>query len=202
MTFPIHSVHTEGVPTGQVHIAPATPEQLAAQFFQQSAGHWRSERRYYTLQSGEVQEVVSLLTVDYLRPGCPELVALAQRHGLDDAQVFVCGARATWSSHDQTSQSRLSRGSTVFGVRGSMLFRDRGFATPKPVTADYFFRDAKTLCLRTEYNDSSFEEELKLIGTAYRTRQTIISRAGAEMMIGQYLETRLDESALGSESGR
>ncbi len=184
--------------TSPIQIELAAPERLAAQFFQQSAGRWRSERRYYTLQSGEVQEVISLLKVDYLLPGCPELVALAQRHGLENDQAFVCGARASWNSSDQTSQARLSRGSTVFGVLGNLLYRDRGFATPKPVTADYCFRDPKTLCLRTEYNNSSFEEELKLIGTAYRTRQTIISRAGEEMMIGQYLETRLtDETATG-----
>jgi hypothetical protein len=45
--------------------------------------------------------------------------------------------------------------------------------------------------LRTEYNNSSFEEEIKLIGSNHRTRQTIISRAGQEVMIGQYLECRL-----------
>lgn len=51
--------------------------------------------------------------------------------------------------------------------------------------------DAKTMCLRTEYSGNVFEEEVKLIGNCYRTRQTIISRAGEEQMIGQYLETRI-----------
>ncbi|PSN17731.1 phycobiliprotein lyase, partial [filamentous cyanobacterium CCP5] len=36
-----------------------------------------------------------------------------------------------------------------------------------------------------------FEEEIRLVGDRYRTRQTIISRAGEEIMIGQYLETRI-----------
>jgi hypothetical protein len=48
------------------------------------------------------------------------------------------------------------------------------------------------MALRTEYNGSVFEEEFKLIGKIYRTRQTIISRAGEELMIGQYLERRLE----------
>jgi hypothetical protein len=52
-------------------------------------------------------------------------------------------------------------------------------------------REAKTMHLRTEYGGSAFEEEIKLIGTNYRTRQTIISRAGEEIMIGQYLERRV-----------
>ena len=80
----------------------------------------------------------------------------------------------------------------MFGVLGKTLYRDRGFATSKPVTAEYYFINPKTMCLRTEYNDSVFEEELKLIGRNYRTRQTIISRAGEQQMIGQYLEKRID----------
>lgn len=52
-------------------------------------------------------------------------------------------------------------------------------------------RDARTLCLRTEYGGNAFEEEIKLIGTQYRTRQTIISRLGEEQLIGQYLEIRV-----------
>jgi hypothetical protein len=47
------------------------------------------------------------------------------------------------------------------------------------------------MCLKTEYGGSVFTEELKLIGQQYRTRQTIISRAQEEIMIGQYLEKRL-----------
>jgi hypothetical protein len=50
--------------------------------------------------------------------------------------------------------------------------------------------------LRTEYQGSTFEEELKLIGKNYRTRQTIISRAGEQQMIGQYLEKRLEVEKL------
>jgi CpeS-like protein len=52
-------------------------------------------------------------------------------------------------------------------------------------------RDPKTMHLRTEYSGSVFEEEIKLIGAGHRTRQTIISRAGEEIMIGQYLERRM-----------
>jgi hypothetical protein len=58
------------------------------------------------------------------------------------------------------------------------------------VTAQYHFNDNRTLVLKTQYNNSSFEEEIRLIGQRYRTRQTVISRAGEEIMIGQYLETR------------
>ena len=180
--------------TLRVSSAQASPEQLATEFFERSVGQWLSERRYYTLKSGDIQEVVSHLTIDFLMPGCDALIELAQLHQMDDATLIRCGARSSWESHYSGPSRKQSTGSTIFGIYGSTLLRDRGFATPKPVTASYTMRDANTMCLRTAYNDSSFEEELRLISTQYRTRQTIISRAGKEIMIGQYLEKRKTEA--------
>ena len=171
------------------------PTQLSASavevFFQQSEGNWESKRRYYTLPGGEVQEVVSQLTVRALAQGCPELQKLAHLHELDDPNAMTCGAYTAWESNYVGPSPKTMSGSTVFGVIGDVLYRDRGFATSKPVSASFYMRDAKTMCLRTEYGGNSFEEEIKLIGTHYRTRQTIITRAGEEQMIGQYLETRI-----------
>lgn len=174
----------------RVQTAQATQESLASDFFRRSAGKWRSERRYYTLQSGEVQEVVSFITVEFLEPGCDNLIELARLHNLDDPDAIICGARSAWDSHYTGPGKKRSKGSTIFGICGTSLLRDRGFATPKPVTANYTMRGSDTMTLRTEYGGSSFEEELRLIGNLYRTRQTIISRAGEEIMIGQYLEKR------------
>ncbi|MGB3308691.1 MAG: phycobiliprotein lyase [Nodosilinea sp.] len=166
-------------------------EPLVQAFFRDTAGDWRSERRYYTLQSGETQEVVSQITIAFLEAGAPQLVELAQMHQLDPAKPLICGTTVTWESDYVGTGKKPVVGSTIFGVRGTTLYRDRGFATPKPVTAQYHFNDNRTLVLKTQYNDSSFEEELRLIGQRYRTRQTLISRAGKEIMIGQYLETRV-----------
>lgn len=172
-------------------ITPTTQnlEALATRFFEQSAGQWTSQRRYYTLKSGEAQEVVSALTVEFLEADHPDLVALAAMHHMETP--MVCGARSSWESNYISPSRKQATGSTVFGIRGNILYRDRGFATPKPVVATYELRDRSTMQLHTEYNGSAFDEELKLIGTQHRTRQTIISRAGQEIMIGQYLETRV-----------
>ncbi|MGB3292845.1 MAG: phycobiliprotein lyase [Phormidesmis sp.] len=167
----------------------AAIEAQATTFFRRSAGSWQSRRRYYTLANGETQEVVSDITVDFLECTHSELVKLAERHALEIP--LICGAKVTWQSNYITPSRKPSKGSTVFGILGNVMYRDRGFATPKPVTADYKFTGPHTMVLHTEYNGSSFEEELKLIGENYRTRQTIICRAGEEIMIGQYLETRL-----------
>ncbi len=86
---------------------------------------------------------------------------------------------------------RGTTGSSLFGVLGDRLYRDRGFATPDPITSRYSFPQAHTLLTETAYDGSSFSEECKLIGQNYRTRQTVIMRQGVTQVIGQYVETRL-----------
>lgn len=179
--------------TSKLQITQATAESLIAEFFQKSAGDWRSDRRYYTLPDGETKEVVSLIKIRFLEQGCKELLLLQQLHELSDNMALTCGACVSWQSSDSVTGRKQSEDSTLFGALGNVLYRDRGFATSKPVTADFYFSTPQTLSLKTEYKGSVFEEELKLIGDNYRTRQTIISRAGEQQMIGQYLEKRLEK---------
>ncbi|MBA2748159.1 MAG: phycobiliprotein lyase, partial [Tatlockia sp.] len=127
---------------------------LIAEFFQASEGNWRSERRYYTLPDGETKEMVSLIAIEFLAQGGEKLQKLAQLHQLSDLESLTCGAQVTWNSTDSVSGKKQSKGSTLFGVLGTVLYRDRGFATPKPVKADYYFINDQTMCLRTEYNGS------------------------------------------------
>jgi hypothetical protein len=175
----------------QDYPSPSTTEELlVAKFFHTSAGNWLSERRYYTLPDGATQEVVSEIEIRFLAAGCPQLQTLAQLHGLD-ALALTCGSEIHWDSKDSVTGKKASKGSTLFGALGNILYRDRGFATPKPVTAIYHFPHPDTMCLKTEYQGSVFEEEIKLVGEKYRTRQTIISRAGEQVTIGQYLEKRI-----------
>ncbi len=178
--------------TSSLQIVETANEQQIAEFFQASVGQWRSERRYYTLPHGETKEVESLITIRFLQQGCEELQNLSQLHDLANLEILTCGAEVSWQSTDTLKARKESQGCTLFGALGNVLYRDRGFATTKPVTAQYYFSNFQTLSLRTEYNSSVFEEEIKFIGTKYRTRQSIISRAGEQLMIGQYLEKRLE----------
>lgn len=160
-------------------------------FFQRSEGDWRSQRRYYSLKQGHVEEVVSLLTIRFLASGSEALQHLAQLHQLQDERALACGMQVTWESNYVNSTRKQATGTTMFGVAGNVLYRDRGFATSKPVTATFHFSTPQALHLLTEYGGSVFEEEIKLIGDSYRTRQTVMTKAGEEQMVGQYLETRL-----------
>ncbi|MBW4700043.1 MAG: phycobiliprotein lyase [Aphanocapsa lilacina HA4352-LM1] len=174
-----------------MQILTQSSESLISRLFQRSEGHWRSERRYYTLPEGRTQEMESLIEIAYLPAGSAELVELAELHSLPPEMQLVCGAKIHWRSSAKLTGREQSEGITLFGALGDILYRDRGFATSQPITALYRFTDLNTLHLRTEYNGSVFEEELKLVGERYRTRQTIISRLGEQQMIGQYLEKRI-----------
>jgi hypothetical protein len=180
---------------GQTHGQTNRPWQnfeLIRAFFQFTEGKWRSERRYYTLPEGPTEELVSMVTVEFLEPGNQFLLELGSLHQLSLAESqALCGTKVSWESRDTTNGRKKSAGSTVFGALDNILYRDRGFATVNPVTAKFYLPNPETLCLRTEYNGSVFEEEIKHIGQQYRTRQSIISRAGEQIMIGQYLEKRI-----------
>ena len=185
--------------TEQVQLRPPTgvsseavsSEAIVRAYFQQTAGDWRSQRRYYTLKSDDVQEVESVLGIHFLDQGAPELQQLAEMHELTDLCQMTSGITMTWESNYIGPSAKKMTGSTVFGVWQDNLYRDRGFATKKPIIAKFKMADPGVMSLRTEYNGSRFEEEIKLIGDSYRTRQTVISRAGEEQMIGQYLERRI-----------
>ncbi|AKG22363.1 phycobiliprotein lyase [Calothrix sp. 336/3] len=177
--------------TSTLQLLQVQEESLIAEFFQKSVGQWRSERRYYTLLKDETKEIVSDLRIRYLHQGCEELLTLAKMHELSDTEILTTGVEVSWNSDNTETGKNESQGVTLFGALGNTLYRDRGFATTKPITATYYLPNSDTLCLRTEYNGSVFEEELKLIGSKYRTRQTIISRAGEQLMIGQYLEKKI-----------
>jgi len=180
----------------QANLAPTaletTQERDTERFFQETVGRWSSQRRYYTLPDGDPQEISSIIEITYLPQGSEPLRHLARLHQLEDETMLLFGSVVSWDAQESVTGKKQSKGETVIGVLGNLLYRDRGFATSKPVTADYYLPNPHTLCLRTEYNQSVFEEEIKLVGQQYRTRQTIISRAGEEQMIGQYLEKRLD----------
>ncbi len=170
-----------------------TTPALTKAFFAKSAGKWRSLRRYYTLNSNHNPlEATTDIDVTYLESGHPDLLKLATLHNLPANQAFDCGAIISWKSQYTNVERKPLEGSTIFGILGNRMYRDRGFSTAKPIVATFQLINENLLRLQTSYNGSHFEEEIKLIGDRHRTRQTITSCAGHEVMVAQYLETRCD----------
>jgi glycosyltransferase involved in cell wall biosynthesis len=74
----------------------------------------------------------------------------------------------------------------------SRILLKGGVIVGSPVVAYKYRRHSSNQTVKLTNSNKRFEEEIKLIGQQYRTRQTIISRAGQELMIGQYLEKRVN----------
>jgi hypothetical protein len=163
-------------------------ESFIKNFLQESEGKWCSERRYYALPNGKIKDVKKTVTMRFVDQGSPELIELAQLHKLDENFPITCGSYVEWSNIDLDTGDEGAKRWTVLGTLGTTMYFGRNFPVPRLVVAQYCFRDAKTIYLWTEENGSLFEEELKLIGKNYRTRQTIISRGGEQNMIAQYIE--------------
>ncbi|OKH17010.1 phycobiliprotein lyase [[Limnothrix rosea] IAM M-220] len=166
---------------------------IVTEFLQRSVGKWHSQRRYYTLNSTNdpVLEADSQLEVFFLEGDRPELLELAKKHGLTQPIPFSCGAKIVWESTYTNVQRKPLQGETLFGIQDNKMYRDRGFSTPRPIVATFAIPSPEVLHLATAYDGAAFEEEIKFIGQGHRTRQTIISKAGQEVMVGQYLETRV-----------
>ncbi|AFY39403.1 Protein of unknown function CpeS/Ycf58 [[Leptolyngbya] sp. PCC 7376] len=166
---------------------------VVAEFFHRSAGQWHSQRRYYTLNSSNdpVLEADSQLEIFFLEGDRPELKSLAKIHCLAPSFSFTCGAKVVWQSTYTNVERKPLIGTTLFGIRDNKMYRDRGFSTAKPIIATFDIPSSEILHLSTAYDGSKFEEEIKFVGQHHRTRQTIISKAGQEVMVGQYLEKRL-----------
>ncbi|MDZ8185565.1 MAG: phycobiliprotein lyase [Nostoc sp. ChiSLP02] len=172
----------------RTHVAPKLEASLIRTFLQESEGNWSSERRYYALPNGKVKEIKKTVAMRFLEGGSPELAELAKLHELDENAVMSCGSYVEWNSVDTTTGEEGSKRWTVLGSLGTTMYFGRNFPIPKLVVAEYYFRDPKTIYLWTHENGALFEEELKMVGRNYRTRQTVISRGGVQQMIAQYME--------------
>ncbi|HLO84613.1 MAG TPA: phycobiliprotein lyase [Nostocaceae cyanobacterium] len=165
---------------------------LIKDFLKASDGKWCSERRYYALPNGKIRDIKKTVSMKFLDEGCTELIDLAQLHQLDQTACMECGSYVEWNGVDLETGEEGTKRWTVLGTIGDTMYFGRNFPVPRLVIAKFYFRDPQTIYLWTEENGSLFEEELKFIGKQYRTRQTVISRAGQQQMIAQYLEKLIE----------
>jgi hypothetical protein len=82
-----------------IETARILAEPLVTAFFQETAGAWHSERRYYTLSNGKTQEVVSQIAIAFLEPGHPHLLHLTELHQLSPNAPLICGTSVSWESN-------------------------------------------------------------------------------------------------------
>jgi hypothetical protein len=174
------------------------------EFFQQSAGRWRSQRMIHHLafkmaETGDSEIVVESLAADH-----PEIIDLCHLHQIDPA-LTVGGSRVQWqgSMEWDNSEGENHQGNTVFAIvpdaddpRQGRLLRERGYAEITPVVGRYHLDEEGGLVLTTEYETMSSVERFWFANPNLRLRTSTVKRFGGfssasfctEMRIGSALE--------------
>ncbi|PAX55882.1 phycobiliprotein lyase [Brunnivagina elsteri] len=175
----------------------------AMEFFQNSAGRWKSSRVTHHLafkrsEPGESEIVVETLTADD-----PEIIELCQMHEVDPS-LSVGGSRVRWlgtMAWDKEGEEN-HEGQTVFAIvpdvdnpRQGRLLRERGYAEIMPVIGRFHLDEEEGLVLTTDYETMSSTERFWFSGSNMRMRTSTVKRFGGFSTASYCVESRIDADA-------
>lgn len=157
----------------------------AMEFFQRSAGNWRSQRTTHHLpfrraETGGSDIKVETLTADDLR-----ISEICQMHDVEP-NLAIGGAFVSWDgSMAWDKENENHEGTTVFALipdgdnpRKGKLLRERGYAEIVPVAGLYEMDDEDGLVLVTEYETMSIVERFWFVNPNLRLRSSTVQRFG------------------------
>ena len=177
----------------------------AKEFFQHSAGKWKSQRTTHHLPFRRAETGGSDIYVEYLDKAHPKVVEICQIHNTDP-NLTVGGAFVSWNgSMAWDKEDENHEGTTVFALvpepgdpRKGQLLRERGYAEIVPVAGHYEMDDEEGLVLVTEYETMSIIERFWFASPNIRMRTSTVKRFGgfntATFCIEVRAETQEDES--------
>ena len=176
----------------------------AISFFRLSCGRWRSQRSSHHLLHRQAEAGSSYIEVVELEASDPQLVAIAELHGEDPANL-VGGCRVRWSgSMAWDKAGEAHEGESVFGLiptdtlgREGLLLRDRGYAETAPVAGRFAMDERDALLLTTAYETMNSLERFSFAGPNVRLRTSTVE--GLSNTASFCIETRV-EGAAASES--
>jgi CpeS-like protein len=184
----------------------------AMEFFQQSAGKWRSQRTTHHLPFRRAESGDSEIFVESLDADNPKIVEICQMHEIDPS-TSVGGAFVSWDgSMAWDREAENHQGTTVFALipnpenpRQGKLLRERGYAEIVPVAGEYELDDEDGLILITEYETMSVYERFWFISPSVRLRSSTVKRFGgfntatfcAEVRVAEETETQSEERSNG-----
>jgi CpeS-like protein len=172
------------------------------EFFQLSAGKWRSQRVTHHLafkrsETGESDIQVETLTADH-----PEVIELCQYHEIDPS-LSIGGSRVCWlgtMAWDREGEDN-HQGKTIFAIvpdgdnpRQGKLLRERGYAEIVPVVGLFHMDDEDGLVLTTEYETMSSIERFWFASPNMRMRTSTVKRFGGFSTASFCSETRIETS--------
>lgn len=174
----------------------------AIEFFNRSAGRWRSLRTTHHLAFRQAEKGFSDINVTSLAADDPQVGEICRMHNIDPG-LAAGGAHVTWDGEmawDKEDENH--KGSTVFAIvpdpedprRGRML-RERGYAEVMPVIGQFEMDEEDGLTLITEYETMSSIERFWFVGPNVRMRSSAVKRFGGFNTSTFCTEVRLDSDA-------
>jgi hypothetical protein len=155
------------------------------EFFELSAGRWRSQRTTHHLAFRRAEGGESEIQVEALAANHPQVIEICQLHQIDPLRA-VGGAFVSWHGSmgwDRSDENH--QGSTVFALipdseqpRQGILLRERGYAEVVPVAGHYHMDEDDALVLITEYETMSSIERFWFANPSLRLRTSTVKRFG------------------------
>jgi hypothetical protein len=167
------------------------------EFFQHSAGRWKSKRITHHLAFRRSEMGESEIEVKALAAADPEIIELCKSHEVDP-NLAVGGCCVTWAASmgwDQEGENH--EGKTVFALvpdpdkpHSGQLLRDRGYAEIVSVIGHYQMDNDGGLVLTTEYDIMSSVERFWFPSDNVRVRSSTVKRMGGFSTATFCTETR------------
>ncbi|MGI0492988.1 phycobiliprotein lyase [Alkalinema pantanalense CENA528] len=173
----------------------------ALEFFQKSAGLWRSQRTTHHLAFKRAERGGSQIRVEALDHNHPRIIDVCKMHDIDP-DLAIGGAYVNWQGTMQWDREdgEQHEGETVFALvpdddtgRQGRLLRERGYAEIVPVVGHYEMDAENGLTLLTEYETMSSSERFWFADDNTRVRTSTVKRFGGFSTATFCTETRINE---------
>ena len=157
----------------------------AVEFFQRSAGQWRSQRTTHHLAFRRSEIGNSQIYVESLPADNPKVIEICKMHEYDPA-LSVGGAFVSWNgSMAWDKENENHEGTTIFALipdaenpKEGLLLRERGYAEIVPIAGRYLIDAEDALVLITEYETMSTIERFWFPNPNVRLRMSTVQRFG------------------------
>lgn len=169
------------------------------EFFERSAGKWRSQRTTHHLPFRRSEIGNSEIWVEALPANHPKIVEICTLHQVEPQQA-IGGAYVNWfgtMAWDREGDEE-HEGSTVFALvpdadrpKTGQLLRERGYAEIVPVIGCYEMDEEDGLVLITDYETMSSIERFWFVSPDLRLRTSTVKRFGGFSTASFCTESRI-----------
>ncbi|MGJ3253158.1 MAG: phycobiliprotein lyase [Elainellaceae cyanobacterium] len=171
----------------------------AMEFFQLSAGQWRSQRTTHHLPFRRSETGDSEIWVEAFPADHPKVVEICQLHDVDPS-LASGGAFVKWQgSMAWDREDDNHQGTTVFALvpdpgnpQQGRLLRERGYAEIVPIIGRYHIDDEGGMVLVTDYETMSSIERFWFASPNLRLRSSTVKRFGGFSTASFCAESRID----------